>query len=63
MYNTKVIQWGHSQALSLPKDLKERLNLEIGQKLNVYVTDSDEIIISKSDNPKLNPKVEVVDKI
>ena len=62
MYNGKVISWGHSQAISIPKDLKERMSLEIGQKLNMYVTDSDEIVISKSDNIKFNPEVIVREK-
>lgn len=62
MYNCKVISWGHSQAISVPKEVKEKLNLEIGQSLTMYVTNDDEIIIARSDSLKLNPEVIVKEK-
>ena len=45
-FKSKVIRWGNSQAVSLPKEIAEKLNLKFGDVLDIEIGDSGEIIIS-----------------
>lgn len=48
-YHTKVIKWGNSQAISLPKALQEDLMLKIGDHLNIKLTSDHKLIISRDE--------------
>lgn len=49
MYKSKVIKWGGSQAISLPKALKEDLMLNVGDVLKVTLTEDHKIILEKDE--------------
>ena len=50
MIKSKVIQWGNSLAIKLPKSARELINIDKGDDLNIYVTDKQELIIRKADS-------------
>lgn len=48
-YRSKVIKWGNSRAISLPKNISEMMNLKLGDVLDLEIGDSGELILSKVD--------------
>ena len=48
---TKVTKWGNSAGIRLSKDIKESLDIKIGDTLNIEIR-GDELVIKKvEDNP------------
>lgn len=52
MTRSKVIQWGNSLAIKLPKSVRDTSGLQLGDDLDIFITGDKELVIKKSDGAK-----------
>ncbi|MBS9778705.1 MAG: AbrB/MazE/SpoVT family DNA-binding domain-containing protein [Campylobacteraceae bacterium] len=52
-----ISSWGNSQALRVPKDILEELNLHVGDKVDILVRDKEMIIKPKRKKYKIEDLV------
>ena len=45
--DSKVIQWGNSCAIKLPKSIRDIVGLVRGDNLRIYVTEENDIVVKK----------------